>query len=389
MYQDLERDSALLKSKFLQRKRQSIKSANNSIISLNKLELINFSNNDYLGLSKNKLITESIIDGLNEYGNGASASHLISGHYQIHDELESFAAKLVGFDRSLIFSSGYSANIGVIPSICGKGDVIFSDKLNHASLNEACTLSHAKFLRFAHNDMSNLEHLLMQQSSNRKIIVSDAVFSMDGNIANIPKILELCAKYNAYLYLDDAHGYGVLGKTGQGVIEYFEEKGLIKSDSRERIIYMFTLGKSVGVSGAIVAGNNELIKYLINKAKSYIYTTAHPPFLAKGIITSLEIIREGEGLRNHLSCLIKIFRNKIKEKIVLGESTTPIQPIFINDTEKTISIAKGLYELGFYVPSIRPPTVPEKTSRLRVSLSVAHKEKDVIELANAINGLLI
>ena len=150
MYQDLERDSALLKSKFLQRKRQSIKSTNNSIISLNKVELINFSNNDYLGLSKNKLIKESMIDGLNEYGNGASASHLISGHYQIHDELESFAAKLVGFDRSLIFSSGYSANIGVIPSICGKGDVIFSDKLNHASLNEACTLSHAKFLRFVH-----------------------------------------------------------------------------------------------------------------------------------------------------------------------------------------------------------------------------------------------
>jgi len=389
MYQDLERDSALLKSKFLQRKRQSIKSTNNSIISLNKAELINFSNNDYLGLSKNKLIKESMIDGLNEYGNGASASHLISGHYQIHDELESFAAKLVGFDRSLIFSSGYSANIGVIPSICGKGDVIFSDKLNHASLNEACTLSHAKFLRFSHNDMNNLEHLLVQQTPNRKIIVSDAVFSMDGDIANIPKILDLCDKYNAYLYLDDAHGYGVLGKTGQGVIEYFEEKGLIKHNARERIIYMFTLGKSVGVSGAIVAGNNELIKYLINKAKSYIYTTAHPPFLAKGVITSLEIIREGEGLRKNLSTLIKIFRNEIKEKIFLGKSMTPIQPIFINDTEKTIGIAKSLYKLGFYVPSIRPPTVPENTSRLRVSLSVVHKEKDVIELANAINGLLI
>ena len=389
MYQDLAKDSAALKRKFLQRKRQTIKSINHSIIRFSENELINFSNNDYLGLSENKLIKESIIDGLNEYGNSASASHLISGHYQIHDDLESFAASLLGFERSLLFSSGYSANIGVIPSICGKGDIIFSDKLNHASLNEACSLSQAKFFRFAHNDMNNLEYLLKQQVAKRKIIVSDAVFSMDGDIADVPKILELCVKYDAYLYLDDAHGYGVLGKTGQGTIEYFEEKGLIKLNARERIIYMFTLGKSVGVSGAIVAGDNELIKYLINKAKAYIYTTAHPPFLAKGIITSLEIIKEGGELRKKLSNSINIFRDGIKEKNFLSESMTPIQPILIKDTEKTINISKKLYELGFYVPSIRPPTVPEKTARLRISFSVIHLEKDIRRLAKEINRLLI
>jgi len=388
MYQDLAKESAVLKSKFLQRKRQSVKSINNSIIRFNEMDLINFSNNDYLGLSKNKLIKESMIDGLNEYGNSSSASHLISGHYQIHDELESYAANLVGFERSILFSSGYSANIGVIPSISGKGDVIFSDKLNHASLNEACSLSNAKFFRYAHNDINNLEYLLRQQIANRKIIVSDAVFSMDGDIADVPKILELCVKYDAYLYLDDAHGYGVLGKTGQGVIEYFEEKGLIKGNARERIIYMFTLGKSVGLSGAIVAGNNELIKYLINKSKSYIYTTAHPPFIAKGVITSLKIIKEGGELRKKLSNSIKIFRYEIKKKEILSHSMTPIQPILINDTEKTNSISKNLCELGFYVPSIRPPTVPEKSARLRVSFSVNHIEKDIIKLAKAINRLL-
>ena len=389
MYQDLARDSAALKRKFLQRKRQPIKSINHSIVRFSDSELINFSNNDYLGLSENKLIKESIIDGLNEYGNSASASHLISGHYQIHEELESFAASLLGFESSLLFSSGYSANIGVISSICGKGDIIFSDKLNHASLNEACSLSQAKFFRFAHNDMNNLEHLLKQQVAKRKIIVSDAVFSMDGDIADVPKILELCVKYDAYLYLDDAHGYGVLGKTGQGTIEHFEEKGLIKHNVRERIIYMFTLGKSVGVSGAIVAGDNELIKYLINKAKAYIYTTAHPPFLAKGIITSLKIIKEGGELRKKLSNSINIFRDEIKEKNLLSDSMTPIQPILINDTEKTINISKRLYELGFYVPSIRPPTVPEKTARLRVSFSVIHLDKDIRRLAKVINRLLI
>ncbi|MGE4597212.1 MAG: 8-amino-7-oxononanoate synthase [Methylophilaceae bacterium] len=388
MYEEILQDLSNLKAKSLHRTRLSINSSNQSMINVNDRLVVNFASNDYLGLSQNESIKKSIIEGVKEYGSGASASHLISGHYVAHNDLERLISKNLGFENSLLFSSGYLANIGVIPSLCGKSDIIFADKLNHASLNDASLLSKSKFLRYKHNNITHLEELLRKNTAKRKLIVTDAVFSMDGDIANIPQILDLCIKYDAYLYIDDAHGYGVIGSSGQGTLEYFDDQGLLKLGMKERVICMITLGKSVGISGAMVAAKGNLIDYLVNKAKSYIYTTAHSPALSRGIITSLEIIREAKGLRVKLFELIKIFRETVKNKDMLKQSITPIQPVLIGNTTKTIEISNKLFQLGFYVPAIRPPTVPEGTSRLRVSILATHSVDEVINLAKLINGLM-
>ena len=386
MHQDLSVNLKNLVSDNLYRERKSIQDVKKGKIKINGQWVHNFSSNDYLGLTQNKDIQKSIIDGLKKYGNGSGASHLISGHYEIHDELERIAAESLGFDKSILFSSGFSANIGVIRALCDKKDVIFADRLNHASLNEASLLSKSKFIRYNHLDLEYLEKSLKENDGRRKLIISDAVFSMDGDLINLPAIMNLCEKYDAYLYIDDAHGYGVLGKNGQGILEHYYPKLELKLKQKKRIIYMFTLGKSVGISGAIVVANKEIINYLIQKAKTYIYTTALSPAIACGIITSLGIIKKGKKLRKKLKESINLFRDKIENKSILSESITPIQPIMINDTCKTIQISESLLQKGFYVPVIRPPTVPKKTSRLRISISSIHEPNVIIRLAELINN---
>ncbi len=385
MYQDLSVNLKNLASNNLYRERKSIQDVKKGKIKINGQWVHNFSSNDYLGLTQNKDIQKSIINGLKKYGNGSGASHLISGHYEIHDELERIAAESLGFDKSILFSSGFSANIGVIRALCDKKDVIFADRLNHASLNEASLLSKSKFIRYNHLDLEHLEKSLKENDGRRKLIISDAVFSMDGDLINLPAIINLCEKYDAYLYIDDAHGYGVLGKNGQGILEHFYPKLELKLKQRKRIIYMFTLGKSVGISGAIVVASKDIINYLIQKTKTYIYTTASSPGTSCGIITSLSIIKEGECLRKNLSKLIYLLREKIKNKALLSDSITPIQPILINDNSETMKISEKLLQEGFYVPAIRPPTVPTKTSRLRISISALHEPKIIIRLAALIN----
>ena len=382
---DLSSDLKDLENNKLYRHRKSIEEIQKQNIKINNRWALNFSSNDYLGLTQNKNIKSSIINGIKKYGNGSGSSHLISGHYFIHDEIEKLISSNLFFNKSILFTSGFAANLGVITSLCARNDVIFSDKLNHASLNEAALLSKSRFVRYKHLDLQHLEQLLKKYDGRRKLIISDAVFSMDGDLINLPELLDLCDKYDAYLYIDDAHGFGVLGRNGKGTLEHYYPKLDFSPNLKKRIIYMFTLGKSVGVSGAIVLASNQIIDYLIQKAKTYIYTTALSPALANGILTSLKIILKDKELRKKLQENISFFRKTVKNKKLLGDSITPIQPIFINDTKKSIKLSKKLLEKGFYVPVIRPPTVPQNTARLRISISSLHETQNVKELAELIN----
>ena len=386
-----EIDSSLkdLKKRSLFRKRVVVSERKKNQIKINGRWLINFASNDYLGLSQNSSIKKAIINGINKYGNGGSSSHLVSGHTEAHQNIEKITKNNIGFASSILFSSGYLANLGIITTIAEKDSFIYADKLNHASLNDACILSRGKFIRFPHNDMVALEnHLKNNKTKKKKFIVTDGVFSMDGDIANIPELVKLAKKYDAYLYIDDAHGYGVLGKNGQGVLEHYEQKDSIKKIVKDRIIYTLTLSKAVGVSGALVCANKKIVDLVINKSRTYIYTTAEQPALMYGIKRSFDIIKKNHSLRRKVNDHIYLFRRLINHKNLLVDSITPIQPLVIGDDKKVIKISNLLIELGFYVPAIRPPTVPKESARLRVSISALHSKEDIKKLAQAINKII-
>jgi len=386
-----EIDSSLkdLKKRSLFRKRVVVSERKKNQIKINGRWLINFASNDYLGLSQNSSIKKAIISGINKHGNGGSSSHLVSGHTEAHQNIEEITKNNIGFASSILFSSGYLANLGIITTIAEKDSFIYADKLNHASLNDACILSRGKFIRFPHNDMAALEnHLKQNKTKKKKFIVTDGVFSMDGDIANIPELVKLAKKYDAYLYIDDAHGYGVLGKNGQGVLEHYEQKDSIKKIAKDRIIYTLTLSKAVGVSGALVCANKKIVDLVINKSRTYIYTTAEQPALMYGIKRSFDIIKKNNSLRRKVNDHIYLFRRLINHKNLLVDSITPIQPLVIGDDKKVIKISNLLIELGFYVPAIRPPTVPKESARLRVSISALHSKGDIKKLAQAINKII-
>jgi 8-amino-7-oxononanoate synthase len=380
-------DLAKIKSKHLYRELKVIDRVKKNKILVDGQWLVNFASNDYLGLSQNKKIQQAIIQGIREFGAGAGASHLVSGHFSCHDEVERKLAKLLGFEKSLFFSSGYMANMAVIGGLIKRGDAVFCDKLNHASLNDAAVLSRAKVYRFNHLDLSSLERQIKRSEEKNKWIISDGVFSMDGDIADIDGLLGLCHKYNAYLFIDDAHGYGVLGNNGQGIFEQNNQKMWSKKDL-SRVIYMITLGKSVGVSGAMVSAKKNIVDFLVQKSKPYIYTTASIPALAKGVSASLDLIFHGQMLRKKLKRNIELFRYSIKNKDLLLDSITAIQPLMIGNANEALRIAEALKKSGLYVPAIRPPTVPMNTSRLRVSLSASHKRADILHLSNIINQVM-
>ena len=378
-----------LKEKSLLRKRVVINSRKKNLIKINGKWLINFSNNDYLGLSQDISIKKAIINGIKKYGNGGTSSHLVSGHTEVHQNIEGITKNNIGFESSILFSSGYLANLGLITTISDKDSFIYADKLNHASLNDACILSRAKFFRYPHKDMELLERLLKKnKTKKKKLIVTDGVFSMDGDLADIPKLVQLAQKYDAYLYIDDAHGYGVLGKNGQGILEYFENTGPMKKIPRDRIIYTITLSKAVGVSGALVNACKNIINLVVNKSRTYIYTTAEQPALIMGVERSFEIIKKNYSLRERLNKSINLFRKNINKKNLLTNSITPIQPLIIESAEKTIKISEKLNSYGFHVPAIRPPTVPNKSSRLRISISTLHSQADIKKLTKVINKIL-
>ena len=368
----------------LLRQRRLLDSPQAEHIIANNKKFLSFCSNDYLGLANRPELITAMQKAAGDSGVGSGASNLITGHHRYHDELEKQLAKFVEMPAALLFSTGYMANIGVIGALMGRHDAIFADKLNHACLNEGAYLSRAAFHRFPHNDVAALEKLLKQSKAQHKLIAADAVFSMDGDIAPLPEYLALCEKYDAYLYIDDAHGFGVLGKHGKGSLSHFQmTKNMPKSP---RIIMMATLGKAAGVAGAFVAGEQVVVDYLIQKANSYVYSTPAPPALSATLAASVKLIEQGDDLRAHLQVLIATLKANLKLiNWQLLPSNTAVQPLVVGSNYGALALSEHLQSLGILVPAIRPPTVPVNTARLRISLSAAHSVNDVLRLANAIN----
>lgn len=348
--------------------------------------MLAYASNDYLGLANHPKVVEAAMRALKRYGLGAGASHLVSGHMRAHHELEEKLADYVGLQKALLFSSGYAANLGILTALAGRGDTIFADKLNHACLNDGALLSRAAFKRYPHGDLVRLEALLTaSKPGGRKLIVTDAVFSMDGDIAPVPELLKLAEAHDALLILDDAHGFGVLGYRGKGSLEHFN---LMNARASERIVYMATLGKAAGGYGAFVAGPEDIVEWILQSARSYIFTTATPPAIAAAMQASLEVMQEDRERLKHLRTLIDFFGDSLKLQYAkLPYSQTAIQPIVIGDNATTLAFAEALRERHMFVPAIRPPTVPQGTSRLRVSLSATHSADDLFDLITAITDL--
>jgi 8-amino-7-oxononanoate synthase len=368
-------------AKGLLRKRQTLQSPQSAHIVVDNKPYLSFSSNDYLGMANHPNLISALQQGAAQYGVGAGAAHLLSGHMQPHEQLEHALANFVGKPAALLFSTGYMANLGVVQAMLGKGDTVFADKLNHASLNDAMRLSRAQIERYRHNDMAQLAQLLAQAQSGRKLIITDAVFSMDGDFAQLPRLLALCEEHDAWLLVDDAHGFGVLGEQGQGSLEHF---GI----ASPRIIYMATLGKAAGVFGAFVAAEQAVVDTLVNHASSYVYTTAAPPALASALLASLQLIEQGEALRVHLQTLITQLQEGMQNlPWTLMPSETAIQPLLIGDNKKSVNLSEALRERGIWVAAIRPPTVPQGTARLRITLSAAHTTDDVTRLTEALHEL--
>ena len=375
----LQADLEKRQTQGLLRQRRLLDSPQAEHITANGQAFLSFCSNDYLGLANEPALVLALQQAAAEAGVGSGASNLITGHHRYHDQLEQALARFVGKPAALLFSTGYMANIGVISALMGREDAVFSDKLNHACLNDGAFLSRASHHRFAHNDVAALEKLLAASTARHKLIAADAVFSMDGDIAPLTEYLALCERYDAYLYVDDAHGFGVLGPQGQGTLKHL---GL----ASPRLIMMGTLGKAAGVAGAFVAGEQIVIDYLIQYANSYIYTTPAPPPLSAALLASVAEIEHGTMRRQQLFAMIALLKNTLKlQRWQLLPSETAIQPLLVGDTHEALALSQFLQSRGILVPAIRPPTVPVNTSRLRISLSAAHAAQDVERLVAALH----
>ena len=341
-----------------------------------------FCSNDYLGLANHPEVIAAFQCAALNYGVGSGASHLVAGHSSEHHALEEELAAFTRRERALLFSTGYMANMGAITALVGQGDAVFEDRLNHASLLDAGLLSGARFQRFLHNDLDNLQQRLSKSDANRKLIVVDGVFSMDGDCAPLPELAAMAQRNNAWLMVDDAHGFGCLGKNGGGCAEHF---GLTQN---ELPMLMGTLGKAFGTFGAFVAGSETLVETLIQFARPYIYTTAMPPAVAAATRAGLRLLQEEQWRREHLQMLIAYFRRGAEQLgVQLMNSFSPIQPIVIGNEAKTLMIAEQLAARGILIIAIRPPTVPVGSSRLRITLSAAHSIAQVDKLLVALGDI--
>ena len=369
----------------LTRRRRLLASPCGRIATVDGREVLNFASNDYLGLAGNAEIAGALADGARQWGAGSGASHLVAGHLAPHEALEKALAAFTGFARALTFSTGYLANLAVTPTLAGRGAAVFSDKLNHASLIDAMQLvkaAGADVHRYPHGDVAALERQLAACAAPVKLIVTDAVFSMDGDLAPLPALFALAERFDAWLVVDDAHGFGVLGAQGRGSLAHFN----LPPDPR--IILMGTLGKAAGVGGAFVAGSATTIDYLLNKGRSYIFTTAAPPAVACALARSLDLIRAGDDLRRQLFTNIARLRDGLAGlPWRLLPSATAIQPLIVGENDAAVALAEALWERKLWVPAIRPPTVPKGMARLRVSVSAAHTEADIDCLVGALKEL--
>lgn len=344
--------------------------------------VVNFCSNDYLGLANHPDIVRSFKSATDKFGVGSGSAHLICGHGYAHHALEEELAEFTGRDRALLFSTGYMANMGAISTLVGRGDTVFEDRLNHASLLDGGLLSGAKFKRYAHADTNHLDNILDKAVGN-KLIVTDGVFSMDGDTAPLRALSGVAKQHSAWLMVDDAHGLGVLGDGGGGILE---QEGLQQSDVQ---VLVGTLGKAFGTFGAFVAGSEELIETLIQKARPYIYTTALPPAIAEATRASLKIIQTESWRREKLKKLTERFRAGAGQLgLPLLASSSPIQPVLVGQSEKAVAVSNALFDSGFLVSAIRPPTVPANAARLRVTFSTMHEEHQVDQLLDALTKAL-
>lgn len=369
---------AALAAQSLRRTRRVVDGPQGPILEADGARYLSFCSNDYLGLANHPEIVEASISAAQRYGVGAAASALISGHARAHETLERELADFTGMPRALYFSNGYMANIGAITALVGTGDAVFLDRLSHASLIDGARLSRAEFGVYPHNDVARLEHLLAKCRSPRKLVITDAVFSMDGDIAPLAALTALCERHGAWLLVDDAHGFGVLGPQGRGSLQHFG----LDSDC---LVYMGTLGKAAGVAGAFVAGHADLVEWLMQRARTYMFTTANPAMMASAVSASLAVIGRDEWRRERLRKSAAYLRQRLAPlPWKLLPSSTAIQPLIVGDNQQARALMDQLRNLGIWVPAICPPTVPKGTARLRISLSAAHTGEHLEQLADAL-----
>lgn len=373
-------DAALadLEAAGLTRRRRVVRGAQGAVLDVDGERILAFASNDYLGLAAHPDIVEATVEAARRCGVGGGASHLISGHHEEHERAEEALARFVGLPRALLFSSGYMANTGIVPALVNRGGAVFSDTLNHACLIDGARLSRAALHIYPHCDLATLETQLASEPSREKLVITDGVFSMDGDIAPLAQLVTLCERHDAMLLVDDAHGFGVVGPQGRGSVALAGVKS-------EKLLYLGTLGKAAGVSGAFVAGPASAIEWLVQRARTYIFTTSMPPMLAAGIRAAVDIIERDEWRRERLAS----HRQRLRLALhalpwTVPETVTAIQPVVIGDNRAALAVMRRLWDEGLWVPAIRPPTVPAGTARLRVTLSAAHDDEHIDRLGAAL-----
>ena len=377
-FYDVAGQLAQLKQQGLYRSRRVVDSPQGVLLTVDGKQVVNFCSNDYLGLANHPEVAAAFKQAADRYGVGSGSAHLICGHSSAHHALEEALAEFTGRQRALLFSTGYMANLGVISALVGRSDIVLEDKLNHASLIDGGLLSRAQFKRYRHLEGADLQEKLAD-CAGKTLIVSDGVFSMDGDLADMPRLAELAMQYQAGLFVDDAHGFGVLGKSGGGIVEHY---GLSSDDVP---ILMGTLGKAFGTFGAFVAGSDDLIEWLIQKARSYVFTTAMPSAVAEATRVSLRLLQTEVWRRQKLQHLISRFKAGAQQQgLQLMDSITAIQPILVGDSQRAVDMSTALLAQGFWVSAIRPPTVPVGTARLRVTFSAEHEPHQVDALLDAL-----
>jgi len=370
-----------LQERQLLRRRRVVAPQDSGRLQVDGIQRLSFCSNDYLGLAQHPALADAARGAIARYGVGAGASPLVSGHSPAHEALERELAEFVELPRALYFYAGYAANSGCVPALVERGDAIFSDALNHACLIDGARLSRAEVHVYAHNDLMALDALLARSRARRKLVICDAVFSMDGDLAPLPDLLALCERHDAWLYVDDAHGFGVLGDGGRGSLAHWR----MNASAASRLIYMATLGKAAGVSGAFVAGAPSVIEWLLQRARTYMFATAAPAMIAEALRASLRVIEHEAWRRERLSELHARLREGLRGlPWTAPDSDTAIQPLIVGDNASALAVMEALEQRGIWVPAIRPPTVPAGTARLRVSLTAAHTDEDIDRLLAAL-----
>jgi len=367
------------KASGLYRSRQVVDGPQGVEVNVDGRVLLSFCSNDYLGLANHPAVVAAFHKGLDEYGAGSGAAHLITGHCRAHHALEEELADFTGRPRALLFSTGYMANLGAMAALVGRGDRVFEDRSNHASLLDGARLSGARLVRYRHGDAQDLEQHLQSAPAGEHLVATDGVFSMDGDLAPLAPLAAVAARQAAWLLVDDAHGFGVVGPGGRGTVA---QAGL----GREQVpVLVGTLGKACGTFGAFVAGDEALIETLIQQARTYIYTTAPPPAVAAATRAALQLVRDGDWRRAQLELLVRRFRAGAAQLgLQLQDSMTPIQPLLVGTPARALRLSEALRAQDILVTAIRPPTVPEGLARLRITLSAAHSEAQVDRLLDVL-----